>query len=304
MNLYAPAYYKDFKCIADKCKHNCCIGWEIDIDKTSHNYYKAVGGEFGKRLKSEISSDDIPHFTLTNDERCPFLNDKNLCDIILKLGEDRLCQICTDHPRFRNFYDSRTEIGLGLCCEAAGKLILSQTNKMTINSMDSDSDATDEEAVFFNLRERLFCIIQDRSLPITERIDNILDFCKIEFDINNIPKWAEAYLKLERLNPKWTDMLVNLKNTSSSSVSTDWDTVFEQLAAYFLYRHLPDGLSDGMLLERIVFCVLSFYMIYSLCGMRKNLNFEDIVEISRMYSSEIEYCEENVQSLLDMLRIY
>ena len=33
MKTYAPKYYQQFHCIADKCKHSCCIGWEIDIDK-------------------------------------------------------------------------------------------------------------------------------------------------------------------------------------------------------------------------------------------------------------------------------
>ena len=302
MSVYAPHYYKEFKCIADKCKHNCCIGWEIDIDKATHDYYNTVGGKLGERLRANISCGSTAHFILTNSERCPFLNDNNLCDIISELGEDKLCQICADHPRFRNFYDSRTEIGLGLCCEAAGKLILSQTNKLTIKCMDSASSATAEEAVFFNLRSRLFDIIQNRSVPITERIDNMLAFCGIEFDKNNITEWADVYLKLERLNPEWTDMLLKLKNTTSSSVSSDWDTVFEQLEVYFLYRHLSDGLYDGMLTERIAFCALSFYMIYSLCGMYKELSLDDIVEVSRMYSSEIEYCEENIENLLEMLQ--
>ena len=30
-NAY-PDYYPLFHCIADRCRHNCCIGWEIDID--------------------------------------------------------------------------------------------------------------------------------------------------------------------------------------------------------------------------------------------------------------------------------
>ena len=31
MKLYAPKYYNEFKCIADKCTHSCCVGWEIDM---------------------------------------------------------------------------------------------------------------------------------------------------------------------------------------------------------------------------------------------------------------------------------
>ena len=31
--VYAePDFYGKFKCTAEKCRHSCCIGWEIDID--------------------------------------------------------------------------------------------------------------------------------------------------------------------------------------------------------------------------------------------------------------------------------
>ena len=37
-----PNYYKKFKCIKDKCKHNCCIGWEIDIDEDTMDLYNSL----------------------------------------------------------------------------------------------------------------------------------------------------------------------------------------------------------------------------------------------------------------------
>ena len=126
MNIFYPFYYKEFQCIGGVCKHNCCIGWEIDIDSDTYQKYQGISGNLGNRLKEHISIEDTPHFILQNGERCPFLNDKNLCDIILEKGEDFLCQICSDHPRFRNFFTNCTEVGLGLCCEEAARLILSQ----------------------------------------------------------------------------------------------------------------------------------------------------------------------------------
>ena len=42
MKLYAPSYYKKFKCIADKCEHSCCIGWEIDIDEETLEKYEKL----------------------------------------------------------------------------------------------------------------------------------------------------------------------------------------------------------------------------------------------------------------------
>ena len=73
-----PEYYRKFRCIADKCRDNCCIGWEIDIDDETADFYRSVEGEFGERLKDSINEGS---FILTEDERCPFLSRRGLCDI-------------------------------------------------------------------------------------------------------------------------------------------------------------------------------------------------------------------------------
>ncbi len=39
-------------------------------------------------------------FYMNEDGRCAFLNENNLCDIYIQLGEEALCDICTEHPRF------------------------------------------------------------------------------------------------------------------------------------------------------------------------------------------------------------
>jgi len=38
-----PNYYDKFTCIAGACKHNCCIGWEIDIDESTMELYESMG---------------------------------------------------------------------------------------------------------------------------------------------------------------------------------------------------------------------------------------------------------------------
>lgn len=138
MQWFAPAYYPEFTCTAGACRHNCCVGWEIDIDDETLALYKTIDGPLGERLKTGISMEDTPHFVLTNDGRCPFLNGENLCDLICGLGEDALCQICADHPRFRNDWPDRTELGLGLCCEAAGQLILTWDSPVTLIELWND----------------------------------------------------------------------------------------------------------------------------------------------------------------------
>ena len=115
-----PSYYKDFTCIAENCRHSCCIGWEIDIDEDSLAKYQALKGGYGSVIQESISSDPDgePHFRLGKDERCPHLNEQGLCRIILNLGEDHLCGICREHPRFYNFTQVASKLsrqGLNLC---------------------------------------------------------------------------------------------------------------------------------------------------------------------------------------------
>ena len=50
MKLYAPKYYERFKCIADKCSHSCCIGWEIDVDADTLKKYKSLNAVNSKSI--------------------------------------------------------------------------------------------------------------------------------------------------------------------------------------------------------------------------------------------------------------
>ncbi len=132
MILRLPDYFKDFRCIADKCKDSCCIGWEIDIDEETLAYYNEVPGTFGKRLKDNIVENGEDTSFALKKGRCAFLNEKNLCDICTELGETALCEICLEYPRFTLEYGSIREKCLGLSCEEAGKLIFEKEEPMKI----------------------------------------------------------------------------------------------------------------------------------------------------------------------------
>lgn len=98
-----PAYYEAFRCTAGACRHNCCIGWEIDIDGKSAARYAALPGAFGERVRAAVEPDDPPHFRLDAAGRCAMLRDDNLCELQRTLGESALCNICRDHPRYGCF---------------------------------------------------------------------------------------------------------------------------------------------------------------------------------------------------------
>lgn len=128
---FIPATADAFHCIADACRHTCARAGKSSL--TGHaGEVCAMTGEIGQRLRDAIA--DTPggaSFRLREDERCPMLNDSGLCDIITACGEGALCQICADHPRYRNEFSTFTEGGFGLCCEAAADLTLHWPQPMT-----------------------------------------------------------------------------------------------------------------------------------------------------------------------------
>ncbi len=266
MDIFAPSYYKDFKCIADKCKHNCCVGWEIDIDENTLKFYKQH-----KNIIKNIELSDTPHFILKNNDCCPFLNENNLCDIISEYGENALCQICSDHPRFRNFYDTRTEIGLGLTCEAAAKLILDNDfSVIKISEDDSIFLKNSEEEAFFKYRDSLF--------------NTNIEGLKNELPPISLHHVYEVLTALERLDNNWDHLLNTLKEKRQNitEIQIKDKEKAKRLFNYFLFRHLYN--------YGLPFCVFCTFVILSIDY--------NIYETARMFSSEIEYSDENIEEII------
>ncbi len=299
-----PDYYKDFRCIKGGCKHNCCIGWEIDVDPDTLEKYKNVGGEFGERLSKNISLDGEAHFVLAEKERCPFLNRDNLCDIIINLGEDYLCQICDAHPRFKNELPDRVEVGLGLCCEAAARLILSKKEPVKfLPEVD-----TDDEIIL--LRDGIISVLQDREISLEERIDGIFSLVGADKDGRSASEWAEVLLGLERLDENWTKLVLKLKDFGGDTAEFDRfmlsrQTEYEQFLVYLIYRHFANAPDFDSAVARARFAVLGYEILRSLGAIifseKGDFTLSDQIELARLFSSEIEYSDENLYTILDGL---
>lgn len=303
MCVVYPDYYKDFKCIGGRCRHNCCIGWEIDIDADTAEYYKTVGGKIGDRLAKSVSYDGTPHFVLGENERCPFLNKDNLCDIIIELGEERLCTICDKHPRFENELPDRVEIGVGMACEEAARLILSKKEPTKLVGAPD----TDDEIII--LRDKAISALQDRERSIFDRILYMLSLCGVKTPNYTLPETADILLSLERLDEKWTDMLGLLRAPIDfdgfDAYMRERETEYEQILVYFVYRHMANAPSLDDAAARAAFAAFAYTVIRALGAAiwQQNGNFTtaDHAELCRMFSSEIEYSDANLYILLDIL---
>lgn len=179
-----PHYYKEFHCIAGACKDNCCVGgWEIDIDDEMAEYYMSLEGEFGDRLRASITRTDEYCFKL-KDGKCPFLDNKNLCEIYQELGEDKMGVVCTQFPRYTEYYGNVKETGIGLACEEAERIIFSDRAAFCleteeIGETETEDSEYDKELAeqLFPLRDYLFELAEKKGLSIQDKLIILLNIC-------------------------------------------------------------------------------------------------------------------------------
>ncbi|OPJ62805.1 flagellin lysine-N-methylase [Clostridium chromiireducens] len=193
MKTIVPHYYKDFKCSASKCTDTCCAGWEIIIDDEAYSHYKMVCGEFGERLKSNLTLyEDGEHGFVLQNGNCPFLNTNNLCDIYTELGEESLCYTCKTYPRFAEEYSDMREIGISLSCPEAARLIIKDSKPATFEVLEDDEiiniydDINSDISVqLISARKMAISMLQNRSITLNHRFALLINFAHdIQEEIN------------------------------------------------------------------------------------------------------------------------
>ncbi|MCR5267722.1 MAG: flagellin lysine-N-methylase [Lachnospiraceae bacterium] len=184
MRFVYPHYFHDFQCIADKCPDTCCAGWQIVIDDESMEHYEQYVGNFSDRLQKGIDWKQ-GCFKQGKNKRCSMLNDQNLCDMILQMGENHLCRTCTLYPRHEEEFEGLREWSLAISCPVAAQMVLTCEEPLhfLIEENDDDDPLIDEFDDFDFLlfteledaREVLYQVIQNRDLSIDDRMRIMLD---------------------------------------------------------------------------------------------------------------------------------
>ncbi len=335
MILRMPAYCREFKCTADKCSDNCCIGWEIDIDPSSAEYYKNVKGDFGKHLRENISCGEVCSFKMKG-ERCALLNENNLCDIIINLGQGALCQICRDHPRYFEWYSAVKEGGVGLCCEEAARLILSQTGAFSVYDTPCDDEGDDsyDEALYDYLlfaRQEIISLLENEALPLEVKLFSALFFAqRLQHNAENChydkeepeivcakinldtKKLIRDFSHLEIIDERWgsyikrlcekavqTEEYINVCKENNENI----DTYLKNIAVYFIWRYFMKSVYDGEVYSKVWLAVLSTVFIERMFTLAyiegEELTLKTCSSLAKNYSKEIEYSEDNLEAVAD-----
>ena len=174
-----PDYYKQFSCTADECEDTCCAGWQIAIDRRSLIRYGRTAGKFRRQLHRGINWLKGT-FRQSEDKRCAFLNEDNLCDMYTALGRDSLCRTCRLYPRHIEEFEDVREITLSVSCPEVARILLGKEEPVTFLNYERNGEEEYEEfdpflySKLVDGREVMIKILQDRTLDIELRVGLVL----------------------------------------------------------------------------------------------------------------------------------
>lgn len=312
MRITKPLWDKEFQCLTGDCPDTCCAGWEIPVDEESVQRFSSMEGALGERLRRALVAVEGEVQFARKDGRCVLLNKENLCDLYAACGEKALCRTCHLHPRFVAQYGGRREIMPGLSCPAWVQTYLMREEPVTFITEETDEEITDytdiDGMLFFQIikvREKALALVQEQSLSIKERLCQLLEMAQ-ELDgeeegscsqNNVLAAYIEKLGALEILTPAWEELVKkhDTKHKGLSDSASPWEgfrgAVAEKLLVYDLFRFMLQGVYTGRVLPWVkmaVFHVLTVLELGKHCQTKENL-----CEVARLYSKEIEHCAEN-----------
>lgn len=313
MEVFFPAYYHGFSCLAAACPDSCCKEWTVDIDPASASYYRELPGALGDRLRSVLKDTDDGVIMEIEDGRCPMWQQDGLCRIQKELGHDALSKTCRDFPRLRHDYGDFVELGLELSCPEAARLILNTPPQRMLVQAQPGGTAPEYDTkamvILRRSRKEVLAFVQSCRNSVPETLAAILVYAhsvQAELDggettpfdpescLQDAQKFAKAgspsslrplFLELEILTEQWRSRL------TAPWGACQWPPQLRAMAQYMIQRYWLQAVSDYDLVCRVKLTVISCILIASLGG--------DVVETAQLFSKEIENDPDNVDALLD-----
>jgi lysine-N-methylase len=269
---------------------------------------------------------------LTKEGRCPFLNDRNLCDIITNLGPDAISMVCDEYPRYFVTVGDYEQMDMSLSCMELGRLFF-HGDRMEIRR-EEDAMSRGDESVdtgflekILEARKKGIALLQDGQ--ICAEPDGWKEtFCRAalllagEADRGEMETifretgedlWKKM-TELEPLDASWPRLLAKVRESidhPESCLQGEWRTEIygkrcnrwmQRLGVYFLFRYCIDTYYDGSGIPAVRMMYRSLCFLQLLFRTREReekraLETEDLIDLAHIYSRQVEHSEENVDIL-------
>lgn len=313
MDRSFPAYYYNFRCLADACPDSCCKEWTVDVDQASAAAYRTLPGKLGDRLRLVLQDTDSGTVMTIENGRCPMWRQDGLCEIQAQLGHEALCQVCRQFPRLRHEYGDFEELGLELSCPEAARLILTAPDQAIRTESISGGYTPDYDAEIMAIlrksRANILDFLDDPHYTVPQALAVMLLYgYEVQAELDGGPAAAlqpsellvdcaqytgsahmqslfDFFKNLEILTDRWKARL------EAGPKPCRWMPIHRALARYFVNRYWLQAVWDYDLVCRVKLTVTACLLISAMDG--------DPVETAQLFSKEIENDPDNVEAILD-----
>lgn len=320
-----PQFYDKFKCIADKCPDSCCKDWDVVVDDDSAEFYSTVKGGFGDKLRSLMITDsDGDRIFEAQNGKCPFWNDKMLCDIFINCGEEHLCQTCREFPRLVQDYTAFSEHMLSFACPEAARIMLENSKcfdcielfevsgddlgypsdmmnfllaarRMSSEFFDTDEDFQAQLCRCYGFNERVQARLDSEDFEISA-LQSITDCTPL-----NMPSREKIFSLHKKLDIMDKQFLCDIQKSADCIPlrSEKLDSELRTLVKYYLFRYYLTAIDSYDIMTTLNRIVCASSVISSLVSYKNAYGcFESRVMIFQQYSKEIEHSYENTEQFI------
>ena len=184
-----------------------------------------------------------------------------------------------------------------MACEEAARLILSSDGyrrRVDIGAADGDSLSFEFNAV--SERERIYGLLSDEKIPYKERLLMLWDKYGASPRINTDGKWRDILSSLEYLNEEHGELF----SVYSSNEETEekYEKILERFLAYLIYRHASPKETKESFRSALGFAFFAERLLSSLIKAEGELSAYDVTELARVISEELEYSEDNTDTVM------
>ena len=195
--------------------------WKIAVDEETYHCWKKA--EFaGKTLDSYVRDVDGGMVIGLNEaKKCPFLNEKGLCNLVISHGDGILSETCDVFPRQIHDFDNRKEYSLVSCCPEVID-ILYKEKKVEFTEYPKDMD----EDELFLIRNCMMEVVGNEEYPLNTAflmayyiLLEMYEKKEFHMDMNALDELKEGIQKVcvfkkdtfDENNELWLDMVENYR---------------------------------------------------------------------------------------------
>ena len=237
--IIEPDFYKDFHCIGGQCSFTCCKEWKIAVDPETKKRWRKLSvpetvlesGRVPKHAcRSSLDKAHLSQFVMKKDGgeiiellpnmRCPFLEDTELCRLVLDYGEECLSETCHVFPRETHEFADRTERTLVSCCpEIVDRLYALKELHFTKLPYQDRAFLLEGKDKLFQIRNIMMYWLQDASVSNEVNLKRCLFMILDLFDKKTKGKMLDPGECLKEADvEKLTEMILAMPKDAQASI--------------------------------------------------------------------------------------